>query len=59
MPTEDKKTVDIDTSGPGAEIDIEEQKEQHETVVEDNDKSNDTPEESGEQLDVQESKEQV
>ena len=32
MPTEDKKTVDIDTSGPGAEIDIEEQKD--ESVVE-------------------------
>ena len=28
MPTEDKKTVDIDTSGPGAEIDIEEQKDE-------------------------------
>jgi len=32
MPTEDKKTVDIDTSGPGAEINIEEQKD--ESVVE-------------------------
>ena len=32
MPTEDKKTVDIDTSGPGAEIDVEEQKD--ESVVE-------------------------
>ena len=32
MPTEDKKTVDIDTSGPGAEIDIEEKKD--ESVVE-------------------------
>ena len=28
MPTEDKKTVDIDTSGPGAEINIEEQKDE-------------------------------
>jgi len=28
MPTEDKKTVDIDTSGPGAEIDVEEQKDE-------------------------------
>ena len=27
MPEEEKKTVDIDTSGPGAEIDIEEKKE--------------------------------
>ena len=32
MPEEEKKTVDIDTSGPGAEIDIEEKKD--ETVVE-------------------------
>jgi len=32
MPEEEKKTVDIDTSGPGAEIDIEEKKE--EAVVE-------------------------
>ena len=32
MPEEEKKTVDIDTSGPGAEIDIEEAKD--EAVVE-------------------------
>ena len=32
MPEEEKRTVDIDTSGPGAEIDIEEKKD--ETVVE-------------------------
>ena len=32
MPEEEKKTVDIDTSGPGAEIDIEEKKD--EAVVE-------------------------
>ncbi len=32
MPTEEKKTVDIDTSGPGAEIDVPEEKD--ETVVE-------------------------
>ena len=31
MPTEEQKTVDIDTSGPGAEIDIE---EKDESVVE-------------------------
>ena len=54
MPKEEKM-VDIDTSGEGAEINLEE-KEQHETVVEDNNKSDDTPEKSGEQLDVQESK---
>ena len=27
MPEEEKKTVDIDTSGPGADIDIEETKD--------------------------------
>ena len=32
MPDEEKKTVDIDTSGPGADIDIEETKD--ESVVE-------------------------
>ena len=32
MPEEEKKTVDIDTSGPGADIDIEETKD--ESVVE-------------------------
>ena len=32
MPEEEKKTVDIDTSGPGADIDIEQPKE--EAVVE-------------------------
>ena len=32
MPEEEKKTVDLDTSGPGAEIDIEEKKE--EAVIE-------------------------
>ena len=26
MPDEDKKTVDIDTSGPGAEVDLPEEK---------------------------------
>ena len=28
MPTEEQKTVDIDTSGPGAEIDVEEKKDE-------------------------------
>ena len=32
MPEEEKKTVDLDTSGPGAEIDIEEKKD--EAVIE-------------------------
>jgi len=31
---EDKKTVDIDTSGPGAEIDVAEEKVKEEGVVE-------------------------
>ena len=35
MPTEDKKTVDIDTSGPGAEIDIAEEKKTDEVEVKD------------------------
>ena len=32
MPEEEKRTVDIDTSGPGADIDIEEKKD--EAVIE-------------------------
>ena len=31
---EDKKTVDIDTSGPGAEVDVAEEKVKEEGVVE-------------------------
>jgi len=31
---EDKKTVDIDTSGPGAEVDVAEEKVKDESVVE-------------------------
>ena len=60
MQAEDK-TVDIDTSGPGAEIQLEENKKpenetvevQNETTTEDNVKSDDTSEKSDEQLDVQ------
>ena len=69
----DDKTVDIDTSGPGAEVQLEENKKpenetvevQNETTTEDNVKSDDTSEKSDEQLDVQseeqktESKEEV
>ena len=40
MPEEDKKTVDIDTSGPGADIDIEQPKE--EAVVETEQSNEDT-----------------
>jgi len=68
-----EKTVDIDTSGPGAEVQLEENKKpenetvevQNETTTEDNVKSDDTSEKSDEQLDVQseeqktESKEEV
>ena len=46
MPTEDKKTVDIDTSGPGAEIDVEEQKD--ESVVEAEAPKEEAPESSAE-----------
>ena len=60
MQAEDK-TVDIDTSGPGAEVQLEENKKpenetvevQDETTTEDNVKSDDTSEKSDEQLDVQ------
>ena len=66
MPTEqvkEEKTVDIDTSGPGAEIELPEEKEklveQEETnaKTDKNDtKSDDTPQESDKQPDVQDSK---
>ena len=35
MPTEEQKTVDIDTSGPGAEVDIAEEKKTDEVEVKD------------------------
>ena len=35
MPTEEQKTVDIDTSGPGAEVDIAEEKKPDEVEVKD------------------------
>jgi len=57
MPKEEKM-VDLDTSGEGAEINLEEKESTNETIVEDNSKSDDTPKESGEQLDIQETKEQ-
>ena len=58
MPDEEKKTVDIDTSGPGAEIDLQEEKKENEIEVEnetvENDtESNDSSEKSDKQLDVQ------
>ena len=59
MQAEDK-TVDIDTSGPGAEVQLEENKKpenetvevQNETNTEDNVQPDDTSEKSDEQLDV-------
>jgi hypothetical protein len=58
MPDENK-TVDIDTSGPGAEIDLQEEKQENEIEVinetaENDIESNDSSEKSDEQLDVQE-----
>jgi len=56
---EENKTVDIDTSGPGAEIDLAQDKtfeneiEVQNETVEDNTESNNTSEKSDEQLDVQ------
>ena len=59
MPDEEKKTVDIETSGPGAEIQVPEDKTFENEVevsnenAENNTESNDTSEKSDEQLDVQ------
>jgi len=55
---EENKTVDIDTSGPGAEINLQEDKKENEIevsneTVENNTESNDSSEKSDEQLDVQ------
>ena len=55
---EEAKTVDIDTSGPGADINLQEDKKENEIevsneTVENNTESNDSSEESNEQLDVQ------
>jgi hypothetical protein len=62
MPTErveeEKKEpmVDIDTSGPGADIELPEEKEKNHEVVEDNNKPDDTPKKLDEQLDVRDDK---
>ena len=58
MPDEEKKTVDIDTSGPGAEIDLQEEKKENEIeveneTVENSAESNNSSEKSDEQLDIQ------
>ena len=54
---EENKTVDIDTSGPGAEVDLHEEIKENEIeveneTVENNTESNDSSEKSDEQLDV-------
>jgi len=61
---EENKTVDIDTSGPGAEIDLQEDKQQDENnieveneTVENSTEYNNTDEESSEQLGVQSNEE--
>ena len=57
---EEQKMVDIDTSGPGAEIEIPETKEDvNESTIENNNESTDTIEKSDEQLDVQDNKEET
>ena len=52
MPKEEK-LVDIDTSGEGAEINLEEKETTNETVVEDSGKSDDSSAKSDEQPAVQ------
>ena len=59
MPDKENKTVDIDTSGPGADIDLHEEKQENEIevvneTVENSAESNDSSEKSNEQLDVRE-----
>jgi len=59
MPTEqvkEEKTVDIDTSGPGVNIELPEEKEKNHEVVEDSNKPDDTPKKLDEQLDVRDDK---
>ena len=56
MPKEEEKTVDIDTTGPGAEVDIEEKKEIENETIQDTTKPDDSPEKPSEQLDVRDSK---
>jgi len=64
MPVEEKKTVDIDTSGPGAEVEVPEEKViatepeievKDEETVKDDSKPDDTSEKSDEHVDVRDS----
>jgi hypothetical protein len=58
MPTEEQKTVDIDTSGPGAEVDIAEEKKTDEVEVKD--ESTETPkQETKEETKQEEVKEEL
>jgi len=63
MPDVEKNTVDIDTSGPGAEIELQDETESNENNIEVSNEetensveSNDSPEKPDEQSDVQASK---
>ena len=57
MPDVEEKTVNIDTTGPGAEVDIpEEKKEIENETIQDDNKSDDTSEKSDESVDVRDSK---
>ena len=57
MPEEEKKTVDIDTSGPEVEVELPEIKEEKNETVENNIESTDSVEKSSEQPAVQTSEE--
>jgi len=61
MPDKEEKTVDIDTSGPGADVELPEEKvtettEVQNETVQDSPKSDDTSEKSNVESDVQDSK---
>ena len=65
MPVEEKKTVDIDTSGPGAEVEVPEEKViatepeievKDEETIKDDSKPDDTAAEPDERVDVRDSK---
>ena len=63
MPNKEEKTVDIDTSGPGADVELPEEKvtettEVQNETVQDSPKSDDTSEKSDVKSDVQESKQE-
>ena len=57
MPEEEKKTVDIDTSGPEVEVELPEIKEDNNETIENNTESTDSAEKPSEQPAVQTSEE--